>query len=73
MLVGGIPDSAHYRVEMVDLSGQNLRCPPIPQYPNNRLSTGTFIDDEARVCGGVSDTERFDTCFGYSLEVSQMG
>ncbi len=71
MVVGGEPITAHRKVEIIDISGQKLTCPSIPDFPVDYGSVGVFINNKAMVCGGhqtVSDDYVSD-CYSYNMEV----
>ena len=44
MVVGGSPNEAYGKAEIYDLSGQNLRCPSITDFPVEYGSVGIFIN-----------------------------
>ena len=69
MVVGGGPSSssANGKSEIYDLSGQNLTCPSIDDYPFDYGSVGTFINNKTLVCGGYPQTSN---CYSYNMEVS---
>ncbi len=67
MVVGGYP--SFKKSEIYDLSGQNLKCPNITDYPVNFGSVGTFIDDKSLVCGGFDYVKE---CYSYDIQVSKL-
>ena len=67
MVVGGY-NSAQRKSEIYDLSGQNLNCPPINDYPVNYGSVGTFIGNKTLVCGGYT-TDYTSNCYYYDMQV----
>ena len=73
MVVGGYPESALGKAEMVDLSGQNLNCPPIGNISVDYGSFGTFINNKSLVCGGSGNDEDglfySNECFSYNMQV----
>ena len=71
MVVGGTPNTAYYRSEIYDLSGQNLTCPTISNYPIQFGSVGTYINNKALVCGGYTFSGfYFSDCYSYNAQVS---
>ena len=68
MVVGGYPSEVFGKTEIYDLSGQNLSCPNVTDFPIGYGSVGTFINDKAMICGGTittpSDTYTSD-CYSY--------
>jgi hypothetical protein len=50
MMVGG--NGANYDVELVDLSGNNISCQKPNDFPFAYGSIGTFLQNQALVCGG---------------------
>ena len=67
MVVGGFGTRGDS--EIIDLSGQNLNCPTIADYPIKLGQTGTFINNKAMVCGGYQ-FEYHDECYSYDLQVN---
>ena len=72
MVVGGEPvESSGGKVELIDLSGQSLSCPSIPDFPIPIYgSVGTFINGKALVCGGSDGDYKYRTCYSYNVQVS---
>ena len=68
MVVGG---NIYKKAELIDLSGQNLNCPDISDYPVESGSVGTFINGKAMVCGGDSGPEFNANCSSYNMQVSK--
>ena len=65
MVVGGFP--AYFFVEIVDISGQNLTCPALPNYPIEYGMVGTYINDKALVCGGHDNgADFYGDCYSYN-------
>ena len=64
MVVGGFP-IAYGKSEIYDLSGQNLTCPSISDYPVDYASVGTFIGNKSVVCGGAYTSD----CYSYNIQV----
>ena len=52
MIVGGFP--YEHDVELIDISGQNLSCPFLPNYPVESGMVGVFINEKALLCGGYN-------------------
>lgn len=70
MVVGGFEYAAG-KVELVDLSGQKLKCPNITDFPISYGSVGTFINDKALVCGGFSGESTYhNECYSYNKNVT---
>ena len=72
MLTGGI--GAYNDVELIDLSGQSLTCPEIPDTPHDldESSVGTFIGDRALVCGGWAGGLGTNACYSYDSQVRRI-
>lgn len=68
MVVGGYPPEANSKSEIYDLSGQNLNCPSIINFPNNYGSFGTFISNKTMVCGG--NNPYTSDCYSYNIQVN---
>lgn len=70
MAVGGYPRDSFYKVEIVDISGNNLTCQAIEDYPVQEGSVGTFIGGRPIVCGGSTMEGVFDytynECYTFS-------
>ena len=73
MIVGGynLSEDPLRKVEVIDLSGQNQTCDPLPDYPIDYGSVGTFIKDKALVCGGRNSDPAvfFDDCYEFDNQV----
>ena len=69
MIVGRWPSDHFGASELIDLSGQSLDCPEIAAFPVDYGSVGTFIDNKALVCGGISAVEKSD-CYSYDMQVN---
>ena len=67
MVVGGTPTFGDS--ELIDLSGQNLNCPDITDYPVYSSHVGTFINNKAMVCGGSGPLYSSD-CNSYNMQVN---
>ena len=67
MVVGG--SGADFKVEVVDLSGQNQQCRSYPQFPIGYGSVGTFINNKVLVCGGINNAMVKKECYSYSIKV----
>ncbi len=76
MVIGGYNSdhTAIGKVEIIDLSGKNLSCPTIPDFPIDYASVGTFISNKALVCGGRSDgnSTAYDSCYSYTPGVKHI-
>ncbi len=73
MVVGGDPPVANAKSELYDLSGQNLTCPTIRDFPYYYGSVGTFINDKAMVCGGYQNDSGYwesNFCYSYNMQVT---
>ena len=68
MVVGGGGDG-HYKVEVIDLSGELKGCPAVTSFPLDEGSVGTFFDNRALVCGGEYPEELSNNCYYYDYEV----
>ena len=70
MVVGG--SGAYSKVELLDVSGKNLTCPPIADFPVELGSFGTFINNSILVCGGFTRSSMYysEKCYTYNKEVS---
>ena len=68
MIVGG--SEMVGKSELIDLSGQNLTCPPISDFPIQYGSVGIFINNKALVCGGYDEIYLYRDCYAYNMEVS---
>lgn len=72
MVVGGYESNG--TVELIDLSGNNLNCPPITNDKFDYNSVGTYFNNRALLCGGFNestDTRVTRQCRSYNVEVSQ--
>ena len=72
MVVGGFPPSANAKSELYDLSGQNLTCPSVADFPYYTGSVGTFINNKAMVCGGYQNDTGYwpsNLCYSYIMQV----
>ena len=72
MVVGGYPYTVGKKSEIYDLSGNNLTCPSVPDFPTAEYgSVGIFINNKALVCGGFafSVSTFYSECFSYNTEV----
>ena len=71
MIVGGSPDPAHGKCELIDLTSASTinRCPNINDYPVDSGSVGTFINGRAMVCGGRSAGNFYSECYSYNTQV----
>ncbi len=67
MVVGGYHSEGES--EIIDLSGQNLNCPTIANYPINGGQVGTFINNKPFVCGGYDGRDVFSECNSYNLHM----
>lgn len=66
MAVGGYPLNTP-TVEVIDMSNDTLTCQNLAIFPNSgEGSVATFINDNALVCGGKTDSQK---CFSYDKEV----
>ncbi len=75
MVVGGYADDhkPFNKVEIIDLSNQNLTCSPVPDFPYAEYgSVGTYINNRALVCGGFNIDEDiyYSDCYSYEDNVS---
>lgn len=70
MVIGGY--SAESKSEIIDLSGQNLNCPSVPDFSSQFGSVGTFLNDQAWVCGGYDGNNQTSDCFTYNAEVRNL-
>ena len=69
MVVGGDP-SSNYRVEVVDLSGNNVPCSSVSSNPSKYGSAGAFVDDMLLICGGYGDHVASTVdCNSYDVQV----
>ena len=70
MVIGGYPEPAYGKVEIYDLSGQNLTCPSINDYTLDYGSFGTFINNKTLVCGGYQLGIYYSECNTYNMQVN---
>ena len=68
MVVGG--DNAERQVQVINLSGDGKTCTTPDLYPNEKGTTGAFINGKAMVCGGVIATSPTDECYSYNKGVT---
>ena len=69
MVVGG--NYADFKVEVIDLSGNQTQCRSYPDFPIAQGSVGTFINGKVLVCGGANGNEWKKECFSYSFKVKR--
>ena len=69
MVIGGYPRPSHAKSELLDISGQNLSCPDINDFPIDYGSVGVFINNKALVCGGGNDGNFVTDCYSYDMQV----
>ena len=69
MVVGGLPSSAYYDIEVIDLSGSMRTCTKPVDYPSEIEygSTGVYFDGFPTVCGGYSSYT--NKCYKYNYQV----
>ena len=69
MVVGGIPSTAYYDIEVIDLSGSIRTCIKPIDYPSEieYASTGVYFDGFPTVCGGTSP--HTNECYKYNYQV----
>jgi hypothetical protein len=62
MMVGGF--TAENDVELVDISGNNISCQKPNDFPFALGSIGTFLQNQALVCGGYNP-DYSNSCYVY--------
>lgn len=72
MVVGGWPASESYKVEVVDLSGQNQSCSDVSirDAPIDYGSVGVFIQNKPMICGGYNIEYGTNDCYTYEKVIS---
>jgi hypothetical protein len=63
MMVGGV--GAYNDVELVYLSGNNISCQKPNDFPYTYASIGTFLQNQALVCGGRTSNDYSNSCYVY--------
>jgi len=64
LVIGGYTGRTISNVEVIDLSGESLICPNIPDYPDEiDFLTATFYDGKVIACGGYDGTSTINECY----------
>jgi len=72
LVIGGYKEGAISNVEVIDLSGDGLTCPKIPDYPLKvDAITAGFYDEKVIVCGGYDNSRTHDECFYLGPDLSR--
>ena len=67
LAIGGFAGAANYKVEAVDLSGQQRTCDPIANIPTTSEQTGIYIENSPFICGGQADSsEEIRYCYSFN-------
>ena len=71
MVIGGF--TGQERCQLIDLSGQNLSCPYVHDYPEGYASVAAYVNRKAFVCGGISSGQFYtNACYSYNEGVSEL-